>query len=202
MTADELEFEQVYEKFQPKIHRYLIRLIGSKEAEDLTQEVFIKVNNALHTFKNQSQLSTWVYQIATHAVIDRTRSRSFKQESTELYSQSDIDVIADHNTCSFKNPLLLEDQVVRGEMNECIKEFIAGLPENYRTVLTLSELEQFKTSEISVILGLSIGAVKIRLHRAKEKLKTELSANCNFYQTECCGRLACEPKGPSIITTT
>ena len=202
MTINELEFEQVYAMFQPKIQRYLIRLIGSKEAEDLTQEVFIKVNNALHSFKNQSQLSTWIYQIATNAAIDRMRSRSFKQESTELYSQSDIDVIVEHNTCSDKKPILPEDQVVREEMNECIKEYIASLPENYRTVLTLSELEQFKTSEISSILGLSVGTVKIRLHRAKEKLKAELLTNCNFYQTNCCGRLACEPKGPSIKTTT
>ncbi|MDR3565743.1 MAG: sigma-70 family RNA polymerase sigma factor, partial [Negativicutes bacterium] len=88
-----------------------------------------------------------------------------------------------------------EDQVVRQEMNECIRKSITFLPDNYRTIVILSDLEELKNSEIATILGLSIGTVKIRLHRAKEKLRKELSENCLFYRTEC-NELACEPKRP------
>lgn len=189
---NEFAFEQVYATFQPKIHRYLSRMIGPKEAEDLTQEVFIRVGNALATFQNQSQLSTWIYQIATNAAIDRTRSRSFKQEAAELYGVADPDPGA-KATCQEGRPV--EEQLIRKEMNECIGQYVAILPANYRTVVILSEMEGLKNDQIATVLGLSVGAVKIRLHRAKEKLKELLTANCTFYRTECHGSLACEPKG-------
>jgi RNA polymerase sigma-70 factor (ECF subfamily) len=64
-----------------------------------------------------------------------------------------------------------------------------------QTRQSLSELEGLKNSEIAAILGLTLNTVKIRLHRAKEKLRAELAANCIFYRTDC-NQLACEPKGP------
>lgn len=83
-------------------------------------------------------------------------------------------------------------------MNECIQGYIETLPNSYRTAIILSEIEGLKNSEIASILGLSIGTVKIRLHRGKEKLKELLSANCIFYRTEC-NELACESRGPNVI---
>jgi len=195
MINSELEFEQVYADFQPPIYRYLTRLIGIKEAEDLTQDVFIKIGKALGTFKNRSQLSTWIYQIATNAAIDRMRSHSFKQEAAEAYSVTEA-VLNEKGIGSNKRPRSIEEQIIRKEMNECIQEFVASLPANYRTVLVLSEMEGLKNSEIAAILGVSVGTVKIRLNRARERLKELLLANCNFYRTECCGRLACERKRP------
>ncbi len=199
MENREFQFDQIYTEFHPKIYRYLTQLIGIKEAEDVTQDVFIKVNQSLHTFKKNSQLSTWIYQIATNTAIDRMRSRSFKQETSEHFIEFDIDRLAAKNACSYKKTLLIEDQLVRQEMNECIRNFVMDLPETYRTVAVLSEIEGLKDSEIATILGLSIGTVKIRLHRAKENLRKLLSANCNFYRTDC-NELACEPKGPIVHT--
>jgi RNA polymerase sigma-70 factor (ECF subfamily) len=77
-----------------------------------------------------------------------------------------------------------EQQFVRQEMNECISDFIGRLPENYRTVLVLGELEGFKNKEIAEILGVSLNTVKIRLHRAMEKLKQELWQHCEAYWVE------------------
>lgn len=194
MNNSKLEFEQVYAEFQPKVYRYLVRLIGVKEAEDLAQDVFVKVAKALGTFDDPAHLSTWIYHIATNASIDKMRSRSSKQLAAEIHSLTDAD-LNDKNVRSGKRQRSVEEQIMRKQMNECIQANIAILPEGYRLVLTLSELEGFKNSEIAVILGLSLGTVKIRLHRAKQKLKGLLLANCNFYRTECCGRLVCEPKG-------
>ena len=70
-------------------------------------------------------------------------------------------------------------------MNACIREFIERLPPNYKMVMVLSELEGFKNDEIAEILGLSLDTVKIRLHRAREKLRKELEAGCSFYRDEC-----------------
>jgi RNA polymerase sigma-70 factor (ECF subfamily) len=79
---------------------------------------------------------------------------------------------------------LVEPQIFRKEMNECVQRYIQKLPENYRVVLILSQFEGFKDSEIARTLGISLNTTKIRLHRAKEKLKEELSTHCDSYWVE------------------
>lgn len=191
------DFQKIYEIFQPKILRYLTRLIGEHEAEDITQEVFIKVNQALKTFRGESQLSTWIYRIATNTALDRLRSPSFKQMAQErllkvsmgdgAIEDDDRDLWADKNMPS------VDQQLIRKEMNECIKNFIEGLPLDYRTVTVLSEIEGLKNPEIAQVLGVSLDTVKIRLHRARTKLKKELETHCIFYRDER-NELACDLK--------
>ena len=72
----ELNFEQVHADFRPQVQRYLARMVGEQEAEDLTQEVFVKINRALGTFRGESKLSTWVYRIATNTALDRLRDQA------------------------------------------------------------------------------------------------------------------------------
>lgn len=79
MNANESNFQKIYKTFQPRILRYLTRLVGKNEAEDLTQEVFIKISRGLKDFRGKSQLSTWIYRIATNAALDKLRSPSFQQ---------------------------------------------------------------------------------------------------------------------------
>src|SRR5512138_2087961 len=167
------EFAPIYESFQPKILRYLTRLIGAAEAEDLTQEVLIKVHEALPDFRGESQLSTWIYRIATHAALDRLRSSSYKQAVQSCSAETETEV-QDRDAVTGERTPLLEPQIFRKEMSECVQGFIQKLPENYRVVLVLSEFEGLKDHEIAETLGISKGTVKIRLHRAKERLKEEI----------------------------
>jgi RNA polymerase sigma-70 factor (ECF subfamily) len=157
--------------------------VGESEAEDLTQEVMIKVNAALPEFRGESQLSTWIYRIATNAAFDRLRSQAYRRvvQSCSASAESEI---ADQNGLTVEKTPLLERQIFRNEMNECIQGYIQNLPENYRVVLLLSEFEGLKDREIATTLGISLGTAKIRLHRAKEKLKEELKANCGTYWIE------------------
>lgn len=74
-----MEFQDIHETFQPKIHRYLNGLVGNHDAEDLTQEVFLKVGRALKEFRGKSQLSTWIYRIATNAALDKMCTPSLKK---------------------------------------------------------------------------------------------------------------------------
>ena len=195
MADHDLNFQKIYEDFRPKIIRYLTRMVGESEAEDLTQEVFTKIGQALKAFRGESQLSTWVYQIATHAALDRIRQRSSARHGEKKNlpmeaigeSERDIDIWTGEQTAS------TEQQVIRKEMNGCIREVIESLPENYRTVLVLSELGELKDSEIADILGLSLHTVKIRLHRARAKLKKELTTACLFYRDDR-NELACDRK--------
>jgi len=179
------EFQKIYDIYQPKILRYLSRLAGEHEAEDLTQETFVKVHQGLEKFRGESQLSTWIYRIATNTALDRLRSPSFQRTAQGSLSENlDESKIADRVICTEKKRPLIEQQLIRDEMNDCIRGYIEKLPENYRTVLVLSELEEFKNNEIAEILGVTLDAVKIRLHRAREMLKEELINNCDSYWIE------------------
>lgn len=191
MDASELEFQKIYDTYQPKILRYLVRLVGETEAEDLTQEVFVKIHQALGDFRGESQLSTWIYRIATNAALDRLRSRSFQQRLSDDSIEQGEAEIADRNVWTGEKTPSVEQQLVRKEMNACILDFIEGLPENYRPVLVFSELEGLRNSEIAETLGVTLDTVKIRLHRARAQLRKELETHCSLYQDELNG-FACE----------
>ena len=188
MNDSELEFQKLYDAFQPRILRYLIRLVGENEAEDVTQETFVRVSQALENFRGESKLSTWLYRIATNAALDRLRSPSFqriaqKKLSDDSIEKSEVEA-GDKDIRTGEKAPSVEQQFVRKEMNKCIRDFIEELQENYRTAVVLSELEGLKNTEIAEVLGVSLDTIKIRLHRARAKLKKELETHCDFYRDE------------------
>jgi len=195
-----VELEKIYEEFQPKILNYLSRLIGPNEAEDIAQEVFAKVSRGLDSFKGQSKLSTWVYRIATNTAIDKLRTPAYKHASG--YTSLE-DNPGDENTTSSITPTdtPTDQKVIRKEMSECVHEYVDRLPPDYRTVLILKEIEGFKNREIADILQITLENVKVRLHRARARLKQELDNGCEFYQNEE-GALACDRKPLKIMPKT
>ena len=189
MQSGELEFRRIYADFQPRILRYMGRMVGEREAEDLTQEVFVKVNRALDGFRGESSLSTWLYRIATNAALDRRRSPSFRRSTPreladEAGEMGDEAESGRGEARAGERAPSAEEQLVRKEMNECIRDYVEKLPDNYRTTLVLSELEGLKDGEIAEILGVSLETVKIRLHRARAKLKRELMLHCDAVWVE------------------
>jgi len=195
--ATECEFIQIYSEYYQKIVEYLSRIVGPTEAEDLAQDVFDKINRNLINFKGKSKISTWIYRIATNTAIDRLRSASYKQSlgMTPLKETIEYDIESDNSLFEFSST---DEMVVRKEMSECVNEFIDRLPLNYKTVLVLSDLFGMPYQEVADILELSINNVKIRLHRARERLKKELKEGCDFYYTEQ-GVLACDRKQLGIL---
>jgi len=180
MTDGDVELQHIYDAFRPKIHRYLARLTGAAEADDLTQEVFIKVNQGLKGFRGESNLSTWIYRIATNAAMDHLRRPP--QMTTEM---SAVDTENEEESMGLRGKVsFIDQQLIRKEMNTCIRNVIKNLPEDYRTVIVIGELEELRNHEIAEILQVSIDTVKIRLHRARKKLKNELENFCCFYRDE------------------
>jgi RNA polymerase sigma-70 factor (ECF subfamily) len=177
LDQKKLDFEQIYAEYQPKIFRYLSRLTNAVEAEDLTQDVFLKVSRALERFRGDSQVSTWLYRIATNSVIDHSRSVACRQNTLE----SRLD-----DTCEAQTRVIwtdqeeasLEEMLLEKQRFNCFTDFIQKLPMSYRLIVILSELEQLTSQEIAAILGLSQEAVKIRLHRGRERLFQELKEHC------------------------
>jgi RNA polymerase sigma-70 factor (ECF subfamily) len=191
MGTSAWEFADVYNRFHEPLDRYLERLVGRNEAEDLAQEVFLKINKGLPDFEGQSSLSTWVYRIATNAAVDRMKSRSYR-ETRETVALEEISGAPEHR-CVEEASLSAEREAIRSEMTRCIQEFVGRLPADYRAVILLSEMKELRNRQIAAILGISLDAVKIRLHRARARLQAEFEAGCDFYRDEA-GTLACDRK--------
>jgi RNA polymerase sigma-70 factor (ECF subfamily) len=189
MAATEQDFQEIFETFQPRIRRYLARMVGEDEAEDLTQDVFIKISQSLSDFRNESQLSTWIYRIAANTAIDRLRSASFRANANRV----DIDCSTGDDYQEHVVGDLLDGSLIRKEMNQCISGLIDRLPDDYRTAIRLSEIGGFQNGEIAEMLGISIETVKIRLHRARKQLKESMETNCTLYRDER-NELACDRK--------
>jgi RNA polymerase sigma-70 factor (ECF subfamily) len=174
------DFDSIYKEFQPRIHRYLSNLVGENDALDLTQTVFLKVSRSLINFREESSLSTWIFRIATNSALDHAVSSVSKQKSIEqlLDDEGSID---DYPNAGFPGT---DQEYIRREMTACIRGVVDQLPENYRTVLLLSEFEEFSNAEIAQILDISLDTVKIRLHRGRTALRNAMECQCSFYHNE------------------
>jgi RNA polymerase sigma-70 factor (ECF subfamily) len=175
MEVNTAEFQEIYDQFHPRILRYMKRMVGETEAEDLAQEVFAKVASSLASFRHESQLSTWIYRIATNSALDNLRS--LLKAPTVGLAETEED-IPNQSVWTGEEEPTPESQVYRNEMNDCIRGFVVKFPQNYRAVLLLGEFEGLKNEQVADILDLSLDTVKIRLHRARQRLKEELAANC------------------------
>jgi RNA polymerase sigma-70 factor (ECF subfamily) len=172
------DFDGIYEEFKPKIVRYLSRLCGEADAPDLTQAVFLKVSRSLADFRGESSLATWIYRIATNTAHDHTLSSRTRQRKIELFFD-DVDAVEDIPDPSLSGT---GQEHILKEMNACIRGIVDQLPENYRTVLLLSEFEEFTNPEIAEMLELSVDTVKIRLHRARTRLRNAMECQCDLYR--------------------
>ena len=152
------------------------------------QEVFIRVYKALDSFRNESSLSTWIYRIATNAMIDRRKSGAYRFSRL----QNEINGKENH----YDNTLLAASfdlKIEKDEMYACIRQFIDELTDKNRSVFVLSQYSELSNAEIAEVLQISIDSVKIRLFRARESLKASLTQNCKIYFDDR-NEISCEPK--------
>ncbi len=180
----ELDSAKVFEEYRQRIYRFVLRFVRDHAlADDLTQETFLRAHNKLESLKETSTLSTWLYRIATNVCYDH-----FKRASTRYETQhEDEDAQVED-----RGPGL--DQVIdQADMGECIREFIELLPDSYRTVLMLHDLKGMTNPEIAKALQCPLSTVKIRLHRARHRLKAALGSGCNFSRDQR-GVFVCERK--------
>jgi RNA polymerase sigma-70 factor, ECF subfamily len=187
MSIGPSEFHRIHETFHPRVLRYLTRLVGNSDAEDVAQAVMLKVSEGLHGFRGEASLATWIYRVATNAALDRLRARGPQEARNSPQPEDDEAVPPEAQAPS------AEATAIRGEMSACIRGFVDALPENYRAVMVLADIEGFTNAEIAEILGIGVDAVKIRLHRARAALRKDLAAGCNL-ERDGQHELACDPK--------
>jgi RNA polymerase sigma-70 factor, ECF subfamily len=186
-------FRTLYDANHESIRRLLARIVGPQDAEDLAQTVFTKAANALPSFRGDAQMSTWLYRIAANAASDWLRSRPAQEAKITVELAEAPDKAASTGSVSGDGQTSPEGEIIRKEMNDCIRGVIGRLPDRHRTVLMLSELGGCSDDELAKILGIARGTAKVRLHRAREQMKEALEHRCDFYRNED-NEFACEPK--------
>lgn len=178
-------FEVLHAEFRPRVLAYLRRFVDPAEAEDLAQEVFFKVHQGLAGFRQEARLSTWVFQIATHAALDRLKSAAHKAavQTAPLEGFPGLATEA----AQVQSP-------IQDDMCRCIRDMVDELPVPYRMVLVLADLKELRMGEIAQVLGLTPGAAKIRLHRARNMLRERMERGCRILLDER-AEVQCDPKG-------
>lgn len=142
-----------------------------EEARDAVQEAFVLAFRGLARFEGQSRLSTWLHRIVVNAALMKLRSRrAHPEESIEpllpTFQQDG------HATSRYSEwPERPDSELARAELRRTVRAAIDRLPESYRTVLLLRDIEELDTAEVAGLLGVSANAVKIRLHRARQALR-------------------------------
>jgi len=175
-AGDESAFEQVVRAYGGRLLAVARRIVGTEEdARDVVQDAFLNAFRSLDRFEGNAKLSTWLHRIVVNAALMKLRTRKRKPEqSIETLLPAFMD--DGHHEERFKSLEEPVDKLMeRAENREIVRKQIDALPESYRTVLVLRDIEGLDTEETANVLGLSVNATKIRLHRARQALRTLLA---------------------------
>jgi RNA polymerase sigma-70 factor (ECF subfamily) len=164
--------------------RYLVR--DATEAEDLAQEALIRAHRQRDTLRDPAALESWLYQIATHVSIDRMRQRA---KAAERQVEEPVE---DMPLPDSRQPSALTI-IQQEEMSACVQRYVAQLSDTYKAVLLLCDADGLSAKETAELLELPLTTVKMRLHRARQRMQAALKEACEFECDER-GVLVCEPK--------
>lgn len=182
---DEAAFEELIRQYEKKVYTLCFRMCGnSEDAEEAAQDAFLALWRGIDRFRQESSLSTWIYRLATNACIDTLRRRKKQSGSVSL---DDEELFVDAVDTS-PQP---QETVEHREAQKLLQEGLAALPEEYRKVLILREIEGLSYTEIAESASIELGTVKSRISRGRSLLRNFLSGNGNFFEiasskvTEC-----------------
>jgi RNA polymerase sigma-70 factor (ECF subfamily) len=162
-------FETLILDYEKSVYGICFRMLrNQEEASDLSQEVFIKAYKGLANFQFQSKFSTWIYRIATNACLDAIKKKKVDVAFSLNQSIGEDEFTPEMEDVNSPEP---QAELDRKEVREQIQDAIGQLNEKYRTVIVLRELEGLTYEEIAEITESSLGAVKTRIRRGRERLR-------------------------------
>ena len=178
-NGDEEAFRIIFNDNQKKVINACYRLVNDIDtAEDLTQEVFIKVYSSISQFRGESQLSTWIYRIAITKSLDHLRAQKRKKRMAILkYLSGDEEHQIDIEAPKDQQPDALIDNSERVKALDAMNK----LPKNQRVAFSLSKYDELSSKEIAEVLSTSVSAVESLIHRAKKNLEKRLF---NYYKNQ------------------
>lgn len=164
-AGDARAFETLVITYQHRVFGVALRMLGSRaEAEDVAQETFLRAYRALGEFRGEARLGTWLYAIASRLCLTRLASGVRRHERSDEATLLRLPTPAPDATAALE----------RNELEGALRDAIAALPEERRIVVVLRDLEGLAYEEIAEALGLELGTVRSRLHRARLDLKAKL----------------------------
>lgn len=169
--GDRAALEALISRYQSLVYRFGVRMCGDvDDASDVLQDTSLAMARGIKDFRADSSLSTWLYTIARRSCLRKRRKRKFaprREESLERLSGERLNLLH----APTRNP---EEELARQELGAALADAIASLEPSQREVLVLRDMEGLPASEVGRVLGLSVGAVKSRLHRARLAVRREL----------------------------
>ena len=161
-------FDRLFEEFSAPIYNYVLRMVGDPDrAADITQDTFIKAYRKLDSLTDEHSTKSWLYRIATNTAIDDMRRRRW------IAPSSPDDEGQPERADTGPGP---EAQVMAGMLDERIQRALMQLRPNHRQCLVLSDLEDMSAQQIGEVMGLSYGAVRTLLCRARAEMRRYLAA--------------------------
>jgi len=176
--GDHEAFEALYARHAPRVFRQAIRMLNNEsEAEEVLQEVFVTVYKKIQQFRGAAAFSTWLYRLTANATITKLRKRKRNREVAIEDYLPEFDEDGHHKT----RPVIdwsqdLEAALLSDETQKFLRQALDNLPPTDKAVVVLSDLEGFSNKEIAKMLGLTVAAVKARLHRGRLFLRGRLAA--------------------------
>jgi len=165
--GDAAAYGKLVRKYQDRLCTSIRHIGGSfADAEDTTQEAFLRAFMKLHTFTGASAFYTWLYRIAVNVAISKRRRRRLPLSSERSPTGFRVEPI-DRTEC-------LDEQLLRQERAGMVQQALASLCNDHRTIIVLREVEDCDYDEIAVILNVPVGTVRSRLHRARLQLREKL----------------------------
>lgn len=166
-------FEELVRRYEQKVYNITYRLLGNEEdATEALQDTFLRAYRSISRFKFKSSFYTWLYRIATNVSLTKLRRRK-TQETVSLDEPiKNTDDLKYDIPDSRSTP---EQAFEQKRLRERLQEAIAKLPEEYRTVVVMRDLEGLSNEEVSATLGITVPAVKSRLHRGRMALREQLA---------------------------
>ena len=168
--------EEVFRDYAPRIYHLAWRMLGNEaDAEDVTQDVLLQLVRKLDTFRGESAFPTWLHRITVNAALAHRRKRA-SREGHRVRDPLDSFLEDGTHASPIRNwSVPPEQEVLDRETRGLIEKAIAELPEIYRDVYVLADVEGLSNAEIGEMLGLSVPAVKSRLHRARLLMRNALA---------------------------
>jgi len=175
---DQEAFAEIVNRYENRCYRLGLKLAGNEmDAEEVLQDVFLSVYNKIDTFKGDAAFSSWIYRITSNASYMKLRERRkvrSQESSMALEELSPVYKTGMHYGV-FDWTEVPNDPVLDEELSEVLKKAIAELPEGYREVFVMRDMEGLSSDEVGKITGLTAAAVKSRLHRSRMFLRNKLS---------------------------
>ncbi|WP_020469743.1 RNA polymerase sigma factor [Zavarzinella formosa] len=175
-TDEPLTPEVVFRDYVPRVYNLARRMLNNDaDAEDATQDVLLQVVRKLDTFRGDAAFTTWLHRVTVNAALAVRRKRNRREEHRVHDPLENFTEEGQHSGFVRPWPKLPDNMVLDSEQHQLIEEAIGKLPETYRDVFVLADVQQLPNAEIAESLGLSLSAVKSRLHRARLMMRDALS---------------------------